>query len=604
MSLYGFLTTLNSYNEIKIIFSSLHRQYATELLVQLPADRLFKQSDSEANQEPAILMMDCEVYILQIKMLGPGTLTVLFLVTLKATEVVYGSAVPQQPCDVHFKSFNLRNVLQWSPGKGNNNGTRYTVQYKIYGGKKDVWHDQKQCTNITRTCCDLSKETSDLAEGYFGRVKAVSNGMSSDWTESKRFHPKLDTTVGPPSLEVRAGERSIFIWLRGPNKWQTNNKTKAKSMAKYFRSLQYNVSLYNNKTKQLLHFLLKNNSGTLDKLDHNTLYCVSARTKVQGQISEPSEELCVTTPKDTFSEWLVVIMFGCVLPSMIAFFLICVVLYLIYRYVFGNHQKPPKNLLLQYHCEQEAKVVFVPYDNLKVNLITFNVFNPGGKTQQVKHGPAYENQSTSESQPAKHLGYTSQLVKHLSAKDPETLASDEGQQHEASNYRRHTGTRPLSEDFGYGTVLKALSSFEEDDQLPENEDVIGVSQEAAFNPSFETHLISEEEAVRQAQMRKGQAHVSEGRQCQHFDKDIKLSLCWDFPEEAEQGEGTILVDWDPESRTLHMPILHDIEKAECDVEEKNDLLPTVYLRQTSGEPSDNEDTYVSRLVKNWGLHVQ
>ncbi|MGH0139875.1 UNVERIFIED_CONTAM: hypothetical protein FKN15_076412 [Acipenser sinensis] len=307
---------------------------------------------------------------------------------------------------------------------------------------------------------------------------------------------------------------------------------------------------------------------------------------------------------NTFSEWLVVIMFGCVLPSMIAFFLICVVLYLIYRYVFGNHQKPPKNLLLQYHCEQEAKVVFVPYDNLKVNLITFNVFNPGGKTQQVKHGPAYENQSTSESQPAKHLGYTSQLVKHLSAKDPETLASDEGQQHEASNYRRHTGTRPLSEDFGYGTVLKALSSFEEDDQLPENEDVIGVSQEAAFNPSFETHLISEEEAVRQAQMRKGQAHVSEGRQCQHFDKDIKLSLCWDFPEEAEQGEGTILVDWDPESRTLHMPILHDIEKAECDVEEKTDLLPTVYLRQTSGEPSDNEDTYVSRLVKNWGIHVQ
>ncbi|MGH0179889.1 UNVERIFIED_CONTAM: hypothetical protein FKN15_008542 [Acipenser sinensis] len=110
-----------------------------------------------------------------------------------------------------------------------------------YGGKKDVWHDQKQCTNITRTCCDLSKETSDLAEGYFGRVKAVSNGMSSDWTESKRFHPKLD---------------------------------------------------------------------------------------------------------NTFSEWLVVIMFGCVLPSMIAFFLICVVLYLIYRYVFGNHQKPPKNLFL------------------------------------------------------------------------------------------------------------------------------------------------------------------------------------------------------------------------------------------------------------------
>ncbi|XP_041108195.1 interleukin-20 receptor subunit alpha-like isoform X2 [Polyodon spathula] len=535
-------------------------------------------------------------------MLGPGTLTVLFLVTLKAT-VVYGTAVPEQPYDVHFQSFNLRNVLRWSPGRGNNNGTRYTVQYKIYGGEIDVWHDQKQCTNITGTCCDLSRDTSDLAEGYFARVKAVSNGISSDWTESKRFHPKLDTIIGPPSLEVRAGERSIFIWLRGPFKWQTDNKTKVKSMAKYYRSLQYNVSLYNNKTKQLLHFLLKNYSGTLDRLDHDTQYCVSARTKVQGQISDPSEELCVTTPKDTFSEWLVVIMFGCVLPSMIALLLIFVVFYLIYRYVFGNHQKTPKNLLLQYHCEREAKVVFVPYD-LKVNLITSNVFNTRSKTQQVKHSPAYENQSTSGFQPAKHLGYTSQLVKHLSAEDLEALASDEDQQHEAPNYRRQTGMRPLSEYFGYGTVLNAQLSFEQDDKLPENEDLmrsvsIGVSQEAAFNPSFETHLISEEEAVQQVQIRKGQAQVSEGRECQQF--DIKLSLCWDFPEEAEQGEGTVLVDWDPESRTLHMPILHDSKRADCDVEEKTDLLPTVYLRQSSREPSDIEEVYVSRLVKNWGL---
>ncbi|KAK6489798.1 interleukin-20 receptor subunit alpha-like [Huso huso] len=563
-------------------------------------------------------------------MLGPGTLTVIFLVTLKATEVVYGTAVPQQPCDVHFKSFNLKNVLQWSPGKGNNNGTHYTVQHIIYGGEKDVWHDQKQCTNITRTWCDLSKETSDLDEGYYARVKAVLNDISSNWTESTRFDPKLHTKIGPPSLKVRAGERSIFIQLSGPKKWRFDNKTKAKSMAKYYKNLQYNVSLYNDKTKQLLYFQLKNNSETLDKLDHNTRYCVSARTKVNGQNSEPSTELCVTTPKDTSSEWLVFIMFRCILPSVVAFFLIIVILYLMYRYVFGNHQKTPKNLLLQNNCESKAKVVFVPYDNLKVNIIAFSAidnstFNPGGETQHIKYGSAYVIQSTSESQPAKHLGYASHLEKHLLAKDPETLASNEGQQNDPPNYRRHTGMRPLSEDYGYGTVLKVLSSFEQHDQLSENKDLmrsasIGVSQKAAFTPGFETHLISEEEAVQpqvhlyiQAQMRKGQAQGIEGSHCQQFDKDTKLSLCWDFPEEAEQGEGTILVDWDPESRTLHMPILHelenevpvvDTEKAECCVEEKTSLLPTVYLRQSSGESSDNEDTYLTRLVKNWGLHVQ
>ncbi|XP_033859879.3 interleukin-20 receptor subunit alpha-like [Acipenser ruthenus] len=563
-------------------------------------------------------------------MLGPGTLTVIFLVTLKATEVVYGTAVPQQPCDVHFKSFNLKNVLHWSPGKGNNNGTHYTVQYIIYGGEKDVWHDQKQCTNITRTWCDLSKETSDLDEEYYARVKAVLNDISSNWTESTRFDPKLHTKIGPPSLKVRAGERSIFIRLSGPKKWQFDNKTKAKSMAKYYKNLQYNVSLYNDKTKQLLYFQLKNNSQTLDKLDHNTRYCVSARTKVNGQNSEPSTEQCVTTPKDTSSEWLVFIMFRCILPSVVAFFLIIVILYLIYRYVFGNYPKTPKNLLLQNNCESKAKVIFVPYDNLKVNIIAFSAIdnstlNPGGETQHIKYGSAYVIQSTSESQPAKHLGYASHLEKHLLAKDPETLASNEGQQNDPPNYRRHTGMRPLSEDYGYGTVLKVLSSFEQHDQLSENKDLmrsasIGVSQKAAFNPGFETHLISEEEAVQpqvhlyiQAQMRKGQAQGSEGSHCQQFDKDTKLSLCWDFPEEAGQGEGTILVDWDPESRTLHMPILHelenevpvvDTEKAECCVEEKTSLLPTVYLRQSSGESSDNEDTYLTRLVKNWGLHVQ
>ncbi|MGH0134283.1 UNVERIFIED_CONTAM: hypothetical protein FKN15_009539 [Acipenser sinensis] len=510
------------------------------------------------------------------------------------------------------------------------NECRVMVSEFSYGGEEDVWHDQKQCTNITRTWCDLSKETSDLDEEYYARVKAVLNDISSNWTESTRFHPKLDTKIGPPSLKVRAGERSIFIRLSGPKKWQFDNKTKAKSMAKYYKSLQYNVSLYNDKTKQLLYFLLKNNSETLDKLDHNTRYCVSARTKVYGQNSEPSTELCVTTPKDTSSEWLVFIMFGCILPSVVAFFLIIVILYLMYRYVFGNRQKTPKNLLLQNNCESKAKVVFVPYDNLKVNIIAFSAidnstFNPGGETQRIKYGSAYVIQSTSESQPAKHLGYASHLEKHLLAKDPETLAHDEGQQNDPPNYRRHTGMRPLSEDYGYGTVLKALSSFEQHDQLSENKDLMrsastGVSQKAAFNPGFETHLISEEEAVQpqvhlyiQAQMRKGQAQGSEGSHCQQFDKDTKLSLCWDFPDEAEQGEGTILVDWDPESRMLHMPILHelenevsvvDTEKAECCVEEKTSLLPTVYLRQSSGESSDNEDTYLTRLVKNWGLHVQ
>ncbi|MBN3275499.1 I20RA protein, partial [Polyodon spathula] len=126
----------------------------------------------------------------------------------------------------------------------------------IYGGEKDIWHDQEQCTNIIRTWCDLSKETSDLLLEYYARVKAVSNGISSNWTESTRFNPKLHTKIGPPFLKVRADERSIFIRLWGPNKWQFDNKTKAKSMAKYYKSLQYNVSLYNEKTKQLVSTVL------------------------------------------------------------------------------------------------------------------------------------------------------------------------------------------------------------------------------------------------------------------------------------------------------------------------------------------------------------
>ncbi|XP_036759589.2 interleukin-22 receptor subunit alpha-2 isoform X2 [Manis pentadactyla] len=101
------------------------------------------------------------------------------------THPAYESLKPQR---VYFQSRNFHNILHWQPGRacaGNNN--IYFVQYKMYGQRQ--WKNKEDCWGIQEFFCDLTNETSDIWEPYYGRVRTTSAGIHSGWTMTRRFTP-------------------------------------------------------------------------------------------------------------------------------------------------------------------------------------------------------------------------------------------------------------------------------------------------------------------------------------------------------------------------------------------------------------------------------
>lgn len=54
---------------------------------------------------------------------------------------------------------------------------------------QSTWQNKDDCWGIQNHVCDLTNETSDIQEPYYGRVKAASAGVYSDWSLSCRFTP-------------------------------------------------------------------------------------------------------------------------------------------------------------------------------------------------------------------------------------------------------------------------------------------------------------------------------------------------------------------------------------------------------------------------------
>ncbi|XP_048452704.1 interleukin-20 receptor subunit alpha-like [Rhincodon typus] len=277
--------------------------------------------------------------------------------------------------NVHFWSVNLQNIVLWELPREKGCKISFSVQYKIYGEKD--WKNKKECQNITRAYCDLSNETADSEEYYYARVRAISRAGFSDWNKSGRFNPKVETTISSPKVEVKAGVCSISITLTAPKKWKTNNEAEAISLAKIFHDLKYNLSVTNRKTNKSLIFLEDGNFKKVDTLDHDTTYCVTAQTVEFSfhRISEPSETVCATTPKDPVKQMIKMILLGCVLPVFVSIFLFTLLGCFMYKYVYISDQKQPVNLLLQYRPSKAF--IFIPPEPLKVNVMVLE--NTGKK---------------------------------------------------------------------------------------------------------------------------------------------------------------------------------------------------------------------------------
>ncbi|NXN33330.1 I22R1 protein, partial [Nycticryphes semicollaris] len=69
-----------------------------------------------------------------------------------------------------FSSTNFENILTWETEADIPPGTVFDVQYKQYGDKD--WLNKSECQSITRSFCNLTRETENFTENYYARVRA------------------------------------------------------------------------------------------------------------------------------------------------------------------------------------------------------------------------------------------------------------------------------------------------------------------------------------------------------------------------------------------------------------------------------------------------
>ncbi|XP_025932017.1 interleukin-22 receptor subunit alpha-2 isoform X1 [Apteryx rowi] len=211
---------------------------------------------------------------LLMHLLQEETTTILVLESRDLQELI-------KPQKVEFHSLNFNNTLRWLPGRASKaQDTVYYVQYKVYG--QSTWQNKEDCWGIQNHFCDLTNETSNVQEPYYGRVKAASAGVYSDWNLSCRFTPWQETMIGPPSVNVVHRNKSIILKLQAPRSPYKRKRGSNIPMTNYYDML-YQVFIINNLLDEKHSTLVYEGADkviTIKDLRPGVSYCIMVKTYV------------------------------------------------------------------------------------------------------------------------------------------------------------------------------------------------------------------------------------------------------------------------------------------------------------------------------------
>ncbi|KAM7029270.1 interleukin-22 receptor subunit alpha-1 [Acridotheres tristis] len=148
-----------------------------------------------------------------------------------------------------FSSTNFENILTWETEAEIPPGTVFDVQYKQYGEKS--WLSKRECQSITQPFCNLSRETENVREHFYGRVRA--RGCSSSWVRSERFEPRKETIIGAPRVEHIPFVRSIKFLIRPPLtplRGEDGQQLTVEDIYSKFGAVDYHLTIFNQRTQQ------------------------------------------------------------------------------------------------------------------------------------------------------------------------------------------------------------------------------------------------------------------------------------------------------------------------------------------------------------------
>ncbi|XP_075002035.1 interleukin-20 receptor subunit alpha isoform X2 [Calonectris borealis] len=526
----------------------------------------------------------------------------------------------------------------------------YSTRYGV--GK---WIRKPECRNINRTWCDLSRETSDYEEQYYATVKAFLNGMCSDWMETTRFNPLTDTKIDPPMISVSSTEKSISIILTAPEKWNRSPEGEPISLLQVYPGLQYNVSVLNKKTKKRWFFSVSNNTLVVPWLEPGTAYCVSAQIYVTTPLlhSGFSKEYCIDTLKDKTADETITIVFGCVLPIMLAVLFMSMTCYCVHKYIHVSKQKHPTNLVWHYTDKCKERV-FIPCEKIVVNIITVNVdeYKLSQESSHLSERKSPRYYTVYSGTEGKDLPSKEELeTKHLLDISHEEISHKDGilvEGEQTGNWPSYgqTGTKNTlrqknagtveyehdvrAEDFSPGQKLDDLS-LKEKTSAPRGllgepqiavEDLVNTKTGQPYCPQLEVRAAVPCLGQKIEELNLKMVDAADelpGETCINLvDLDTEKSGQTSYPqlEKIAQGltekedEQTILVDWDPHTGRLYIPTLSIVENQvceglfKCDDPDKEGILSRLYEKEVSDESSEDREMYLLQFKEQWGLHVE
>ncbi|XP_077000235.1 interleukin-20 receptor subunit alpha isoform X2 [Tamandua tetradactyla] len=505
-----------------------------------------------------------------------------------------------KPTNITFSSINMRNVLQWNPPEGLKGvEVIYMVQYFIYGQKK--WLNKPECRNISRTSCDLSAETSDYEHQYYAKVKAIWKTNCSEWAETGRFYPFLETQIGPPAVALTTDEKSITVVLKAPEKWKRNPEDSSISMQQIYSNLMYNVSVYNTKSSRTWSQCVSNQTWVLSWLEQDTLYCVHVESYIPGapRPTQPSERQCVRTLKDQAAVWEVKIIFWYVLPVSIIMVIFSTMGYFMYRYIHVGKEEHPENLILLYGNELDRRF-FVPAEKVVFNFLTLTIvgdstvpqtdislMEESGATRGAAE-PIEDPSPRVHKEEVKHLDYASHGVGAL-LEDP-SLTQQEWL----------SGTIPVDKTgTGYEYDMRTTGicmGLEERD--------LTLQQELSMQGKLFEQWAAPAALGPQALLL---SYIPQHEHLEPLAQELTGT-----EEGPEKEAATTLVDWDSCTGRLQMPLLtgwgHDSQGAEpseggCGHPAVG-LLSRLYEEQAPEEPPAGKESYLLQFMEEWGLCVQ
>lgn len=550
------------------------------------------------------------------------------------------------PRNVHFESTNMKNVLHWLAPEGTGDGVLYNVKYSIYGDGK--WIRKPECRNINRTWCDLSSETADHEEQYYASVKAFLNGRCSNWIETARFNPLTETKIGPPMVNVSSTEKSISITLTVPEKWRSPGE-KSISLLQVYPGLQYNVSVLKKKTKKRWFFSISNSTLVVPWLEPGTAYCVSAQIHVTTPLlhSGFSKEHCISTLKDKTTDETITVVFGYILPIMLAVLFTSVACCCVHRYIHVSKQKHPTSLVWHYTDKCKEKV-FIPCEKIVVNLITVNVDDykpsqesiPPSEMKSPRYYTVYSGTEGRDLTPkevpeTKHLlDISHDDISHILAQGDKTGTKNDQPGTKNTLRQKNGGSVEYelgvqADDFSPGQNLEELSLKEKTSAsggLGEPQTALGnlvnIKTGKAYCPQLEVRTTDPSLGQELEELKLKMADVVDElldkTRVNLMDSDDEKSGQTSYRQLGKiahgitenESEQTILVDWDPHTGRLYIPTLFGVENEvckgvfKCDGPNKEGILSRLYEKQVSEESSEDQEMYLLQFQEQWGLHVE